>query len=466
MVLGPRDKSCQFTTQSPSGGDFPLFSALMRRTAGGVAALVMALGASAAHAAPPKDAASEGPVLGRPVASTPRPTSAQTPLRACSFREPVCINGANSTPPAILAWALSSLERASRFRGALGLPAPTRPFDLYLTSDVWAGTYADDREAHVPFDSASSFAVLPPPSGREGCRFDAAVARAVASSVALRFDAGVEDASRSMFASYFASLVTPCAPELTEAVDAMQRAPERAFIDDSEGLAASGSFLFPAFLDEQLSGSAPTILFASLLDVATQKTPAPAFTFENEPDIFDALRTNAHDRNSTFDGLLVDFAIARAFVGSRDDGQHMRDVRLFGDAGRVRFDWSIPFESLPRRLAPMRPIEPLGATYLWVDLANAPKGAAITFAADWEMLSLFRWAILKIDKDGAEAGRVDVAGIYGDVHAEREILGLDNLAGLLIVGTNIGSPDRSHPFDPDDEAPYPPHSYLVSLFKQ
>jgi hypothetical protein len=143
---------------------------------------------------------------------------------------------------------------------------------------------------------------------------------------------------------------------------------------------------------------------------------------------------------------------------------HLSGVERFGDFGRVRFEWSVPFGSLPRRLAPTRPLEPTGATYLWVDCADAPAGAELTFVADWELPSIFRWSLIKVDKSGAESGRVDIAGVYGDSHVERSVVGLGGLAGLLIVGVNGGSTDRAHPFDPD-EAPYMPHSYTVTLAK-
>ena len=34
--------------------------------------------------------------------------------------------------------------------------------------------------------------------------------------------------------------------------------------------------------------------------------------------------------------------------GSRSDGMHMTGTERFGDFGRVRFEWAIPFTSLPR----------------------------------------------------------------------------------------------------------------------
>jgi hypothetical protein len=52
--------------------------------------------------------------------------------------------------------------------------------------------------------------------------------------------------------------------------------------------------------------------------------------------------------------------------------------------------------------------------------------------------------------------------MFGTTHVERTVVGLDGLTGLLIVGVNAGSSDRSHPFDPDAQ-PLMPHSYTVTL---
>jgi hypothetical protein len=165
---------------------------------------------------------------------------------------------------------------------------------------------------------------------------------------------------------------------------------------------------------------------------------------------------------STFDTLLLEFAVARAFVGDRSDGAHLVGTERYGAAGRVRFEWTVPFGSLPRRLAPGAPIAPTGATYLWIDLGGAPLNAELTFVADWEVPAVFRWSLVKVDRRGAERGRVDIPGVFGSTHAERTVVGLDELAGIVVVGINAGSDDRSHPFDPSEQ-PLMPHGYTVTL---
>jgi hypothetical protein len=418
--------------------------------------------------APPAEETVEVPV-GRDMApARGRPDPAELPVVACSFREPVCVHAATTTPGASVLATLGGAERAMKVFDALGFPRPlpdgqlggSPAYDIYLVAGAEPATTIDLDSSIGDHDSASAFTVLPPLPWA-GCDADLAAARSVAQAMVMRLDAGAEAGAVVMGSSYLADLAAgPCPAEIA-LVDDFQREPERALtaydIDD-----ASGSMLFPWYLDDVYAAGAPGSIILGFLTIATQKTPPGSFTWHNEPDLFDALRATMKNRGSSIDQLLLDFAVARAFVGSRSDGLHpLGDTARFGDAGRVRFEWSVPFSSLPRRLAPGTPIDPTGATYLWLDLASAPPGAELTFAADWELPSLFRWCLLKIDKKGGEAGRVEVAGVYGSSHAERSVVGLDGLAGVLVVGMNAGSMVRSHPFDPDE--PYLAHAYTVTL---
>jgi hypothetical protein len=287
------------------------------------------------------------------------------------------------------------------------------------------------------------------------------VAQGVGQAIALGFDAGAEDGALSMAASYFASLAADCPAVEIPAIDDFQAHPERSFAAGDPSR-PDGALLFPWFLDDTLGAGGPGRVMMGLVAMAAQRTPPGSWEYRNEPDVFDVLRTTMRARGSSLENLLLDFAVARAFVGSRSDGAHLADVERFDDAGRVRFEWAVPFTTLPRRLAPLAPVEATGMTYVWVDLTGAPPGAELTFAADWELPSLFRWALVKVDKNGAEAGRIDVAGVFGASHAERTVMGLDGLAGVLVAGVNIGSVDRSHPFDPDEQ-PLMPHGYTVTL---
>lgn len=446
-------------------------SGLSRISRGASLALAFAASVTAALLAP--SAAASEPIAGPPRDAVARPDAGPTP--ACSFIVPVCIHSSPTTP----AWAarsvLAAAEAALSGYRALGLPMPLPDagrgggprWDVYITPpDVYTSaglTVADPETEPRRFDEAAAFTLLPEPS-TWGCDLGFLVARHAAEALLLGLDAGVERGVLAASASYLASIVAPCAAVEAPAVDAFQAEPHRAITGPRPG-AADGALLFPMYLEEESGSGDPGRLVTSLVAIASQRTDPASPAWQNEPDVFDALRSSTRFRRGSLDDLLLGFAVDRAFVGDRSDGQHLAATDLYGKAGRVFFEWSVPYASLPRRLAPAgaRALEPTGATYLWLDLAGAPADAEITFVADWELPAVFRWSLVKVDRSGAEAGRIDVAGIFGASHAERTLVLREELAGLIVVGAFTGSLDRSRPFDPD-AAPFMPHAYEVTLY--
>ena len=433
---------------------------ISRLLCGGALAAALAAGAPALAAGRPR------------VSPVQRPELAATPIEACSFQLPICVHAPTAVSPQATLAALAELEHAWRAYTALGLPAPLddgslgggHAFDAYLLRAGEARAGWDALPAAGTPDQTSAFAVLPPPRGKwRGCAAASDAARVLAQAIALRLDAGVDEGSLAMASSYLASLVAPCGALETSAVDDFQRAPEREIVAASpEGM--DGSLLFPMFLDDRYGSGGPAAVVTSLLGVSGQHTDPEAPEWSTEPDLFDALIVAEKDRGMEPGDVLLEFAIARAFAGNRSDGAHLSDADRFGAAGRVRMEWAVPWASLPRRLAPVRPIEPTGASYVWLDLEGAAPGADLTFVAEWELPVPFYWALVKVDKEGREAGRVEIASIFGATRAERTVVGLDGLAGVLVVGVNGGHIDRVNTYDPDDR-PHEPHSYTVTLVK-
>lgn len=469
MVLGLGARACQIGRRRARGTALAAFVGACVAGAGPALAGSLLDSPAASAEKPPAPADDEGRPTGREVASTrERPDPAAVPVVACSFEEPVCVRAAKSVNGRSVLSTLRHAEDALRGYRALGLPPPlpragASTYDIYLLpAEARALTVGELTPSSDTWDRAAAFTILPPPP-RDGCAAAFTVAQSLAHAIGLRFDGGAEDGALAMASSYLASLVAPCPNVELAAVDDFQRHPERTFAAGDPDR-PDGALLFPWFLDDHLGRGTPGAVITSLLALAAQKTPPGSLEWKNEPDIFDALRVTMKSRNSALDQLLLDFAVARAFVGSRSDGGHLGDVERFGAFGRVRFEWSVPYDSLPRRLAPGAPIETTGMTYLWVDTSSAPPGSELTFVADWELPAVFRWALVKVDKNGAEAGRFDVGGLFGASHAERTVVGLDGLAGVMVVGVNAGSMDRSHPFDPDEQ-PGMPHAYTVMLVK-
>lgn len=393
--------------------------------------------------------------------------------RVCSLRRPVCVHGPAST--AQLRRTLRVAEQSLDGLAALRLPLPRDDFasgggpelDVYLVPGTERARATVDL-AHVDatWDLAAAFVVAPPPRA-SGCLEDAQLAAAVAHAAVLGRDAGVERALGAAVATHVASLVAPCDAEETAAVDELQRSPERGMEGDpADPSSARGAALFLAWMEERYGSGRPGELAMALVAAAPQRTPADSLVFRNEPDVVDVLRANARAGGSPPWGeLLRDFAVTRAFIGSRSDDAHMRDVARFGELGRVRFDWSVTWASLPRRLAPARPLLPTGASYVWIDLKDAPGGVALTLVAEWEPPVSFRWAVVKIGREGEERGRLEPPTPMGATTVQQSLPDLHDLAGLIVVGVNEGGFSALDAHDPDD-GPFAGQGYELTLHPQ
>jgi hypothetical protein len=433
-------------------------------------------GSSPAPAAPTSGADPHlptGPVyfsaIQRPEASSYAP--------ACSFRQPVCVHSRRGLAAAVVLATLTELERASAMLvDTLGLPRPladgraggSPAFDLYLVPARSAAlesapiaTARDDPDPG-PFDRASAFALVRE-DAPAGCLRSNWVARAFASASSFGIDAAEAAAIREGNAAYLAELVAPCGTVTTALIDEFQAHPERALTMPGPA-GTAGGMAFSWYLDASLGSTTPGIVPTALSIVSGQRTEMGSLRWNNEPDIYDALRSTLKARSppSTLADFWIDFAIARLFMGSRDDGVHFPETAFAGSAGRVRFEWRVPFASLPRRLSPEHPIDPTGATYIWIDLEGAPANARLVIRAEWEAPVPFRWALVRIATDGAEVSRVLVTSQQKATSAEKNLDALEGLAGVAVVGVNVGDLALDDPFDPD-HAPYEPHGYVLTI---
>jgi hypothetical protein len=364
---------------------------------------------------------------------------------------------------------------ASRFTGGVGLPRPLGDgalgggpgFDVYLVapttpalSEAWVKT-ARDEPSPGALDRASAFALLRADLGA-GCLRRNLLARAWASAVGWRVDAGEDPVLRESVAAYLAELAEPCGAVTTDLVDDFQAHPERSIAAAGEAGPAA-AMAWPWYLDVALGSGSPGALPFALAVMGAQRTPIGRWDWENEPDMFDVLRGVLKSRTPpvALGDTLLDFGVTRLFMGARNDGVHFPESAFTGSFGRVRFDWSIDYASLPRRLSPEHPIDPAGATYVWIDLRSAPPGARLALRMEWEAPVVFRWALVRVRPDGSEASRVVVTPQQRSTSAEKNLDDLGGLDGVAIVGVNTGDLGLDDPFDPD-LAPYEPHSYVLT----
>jgi hypothetical protein len=400
--------------------------------------------------------ASEDPYQRRVIPALSRPADAK--LRACSFREPACVHTVGKVPIAHVLPALSALENAVRGLRALGLEPPrdggagsNQAFDLYLVPSGGAAAWSEPRLYGRGLDRINAFGVAAV-DGLRGCALASEVARVSAQAALLDLDAAISEGTLAMQSSHLASLIAPCAELEAAALDRFQRGPELALTQGSRER-FEGSMLFSSYLDQEHGKDQPAGVMTGLVALGTQATPDNATYWNNEPDVFDLLRRFLPASDLTLGDVLADFAVARAFVGSRSDGQHLGDTERFGLFGRVRFDWAVPYASLPRRLAPRAPIQPTGSTYVWVDTSKAAADRGLVADIQWETSFVYQWSAVRVDREGRELGRMTSGGVFGKDRAQLTVESLNGAAGLLLVGVSLGHDDRSSAFDPESGAP-------------
>jgi hypothetical protein len=270
-----------------------------------------------------------------------------------------------------------------------------------------------------------------------------------------------------------------------DAAEAFQARPERAVCDarvgapgngaeDPEETGAStsdserfldGAALFWGRVDWAY-GRGPGAIITAAWALAPTRTEVGAQRWHDEPDAFDVLRVSfrgALSTGSTIHDLLLDTAIARAFMGSAEDGLHQPETRALGDAARVPTDWDVAWPTQPKRLATRAPVHPSGASYLVVRRAGAPPGARLRVEIVWEEHALFRWAFVKMDASGRELGRVIIPARERATEAQMTLVDIDGADRIMLVGVNVGDP--AYRFDPDDEI-WEPHSWLVTIAEE
>jgi hypothetical protein len=306
---------------------------------------------------------------------------------------------------------------------------------------------------------------------RSGAAFGALLEReaalCVGEALASTLDAGETPGARRAFALELWWITGKKTSLDVQIIDDAQRRPSAPLAIDAEPESnAVGRFaMLLDMLETSRSAAGPGVLSASMLSAAGSRTPAASPTFDNEPDVFDVLRHSVEEELPRYADLMVDFALKRALAGDRDDGTRLPGLAFAGSFARPHFDWVIPFSSLPRRVLSGTPVAPSGAQLIWLELDDAPLGAAIGFRAEWEAPVAFQWRILAVDREGKDVRRIDVPFQESAQNADARVLRLDSVKALIIAGVNLGGVDLAHPFDPDIR-PFEPSActvYLVSM---
>jgi hypothetical protein len=403
-------------------------------------------------------------------ATEPRPGVSAS---RCSFTRPVCVHATSAAAQDSLADALLALEQAyERIVLSLRLPAllgdggagGTDALDWYLAAAPAELTATEEALLPGRMDAAPAFCRSGTASG---ALLERQAALCIGGALASTLDAGESPSTRQALALELWWITGSKTTLDVQAIDDAQRHPEQSLAEDREPREANSSrfALLLDMLETTRSAASPGVLSASMLSAAASRTPPAASAFDDEPDVFDVLRHSLDEELPRYADLMVDFALRRAFAGDRDDGTRLPSLAFAGAFARPNFDWVIPFSTLPRRVLSGLPISPGGAELIWIELDDAPLGAAIGFRAEWEAPVAFQWRILLVDRDGRDVRRIDVTFQERARTADARVLRLDGAKALVIAGVNLGGIDLAYPFDPDIR-PFEPSActvYLVTM---
>jgi hypothetical protein len=368
--------------------------------------------------------------------------------------------------PLVLEW-LSAAEDAYRLLvGALELPEPAwgprarSRVDLYITRT--------SRRAEAFYDSpwlesdrSSGYCLVPEePMNAKRDALDC-----IAHAIGFGLDVAETPHARQSYAALLSRAALGPSAEDQASLDRLQQNTHLSLAPRQAGEPFRASPLLFEYTERSLASAPPGEVITSLLSLSRSDTPSEGPRFDNEPDWLDVLRRSVGEQPSDLARWLGQFAMSRALLGrERVPRGPLQFSDFDGEWARARYEWRLPFSSLPRRVAPLRPIEPLGTTFIWVDLDTITLGATLGFRAEWEPPAAFQWMLVAIDGDGREMTRLEIPFVEGAHRAEKTWVNFEAARAVIVVGVNLGGVDASHPFDPDYE-PWEPHGYTVYLAK-
>jgi hypothetical protein len=373
------------------------------------------------------------------------------------MRSPVCVHASSATPGDVVAstrvafataWALA-IETMRVPRPLLdGAGGGDPRLDVYLVPSV-ADAIAigrDPIDRLVDRDAAPAFVMFDEHIAREsGCALSYHAARAIVRASAMGLDAAETPNLVDGFARRVADIVAPC-PSLSDRLVAETQAqPWRT-------TGAGSYYLLARTLDRQY-GQGFAAITPALLSMATNHrgiiVPAAddefgPVHFHNDTTALDVLSLTLIDAHTSLDELLLEVASARAM-----------------DPIAPAFEWAIPVSTLPRRLAVRRGIEPMGMTFVKIDLDAQPKNDGVEIDVAWDGGAKFVWKVLKLDAAGKKIGEVLVPPLETTRKITIDVRRLNGAKSLVLCGVNVGDPIRLfHP----DESIGPGRAYEVGIY--
>jgi hypothetical protein len=316
--------------------------------------------------------------------------------------------------------------------------------DVYVDGDDVA-IGRDPLDRTLDRDAAPAFILIDPRLvAAGGCELKSNATRAIVRASAMALDVAETPLIVDGLARRIGELAAPCSdPTFAD----LQNKPFRAITSS-----AAGTALFARTLDQQYGQGYGAVVPAVLSMAMNHRgiiVPQPddelgPAHFHNDVTVFDVLSTSLKDAASSLDSVFLDVATARALHTTPP-----------------AWEWVVPVSTLPRRFAIRRGIEPMGMTFVKIDLDVTPKNDGVELDLSWDMGSRFLWHVLKLDSAGKKVGDVPVAPLETTRKITIDVRRLAGVRYVVLEGVNTGDPLR--PFHPD-EPPSHARGYELGIF--
>ena len=272
-------------------------------------------------------------------------------------------------------------------------------------------------------------------------------------------------AVRESHAAYLAELVAPCGTVTAELIDEFQAHPERALTPPGAAGSAVRHGTRRGTSTLRSAVGAPGVVPAALGVISGQRTRAGSLRWDNEPDLYDALRSTLKARTppSTHRRFLDRVRHCAALHGLARRRRPFPGDGLCRERGAdsFRLERAVRFAAAP---LVARTAHRSDRRHVHLDRPRrrAPQDASRVSQSNGKRRCRFGGRSCGSRADGTETSRVLVTAQQKATSAEKNLDALDGLSGVAVVGVNVGDLALDDPFDPD-HAPYEPHSYVLTV---
>jgi len=375
--------------------------------------------------------------------ATPRPDRAEVVSR--SPYALVAVHADRTVSDDAVRRARAALEHARARLDALGWPRPVSDgglgggpeLDLYVTSALPSGAYADGLVPWTYLDRASVFAVLTP--AVPDALLDACVTEAYAEAMLLSADPAEAQAWRRATAAWLTWELTGrfgC----DDAVHDQQAEPFRSWVAGATDRGAGGA-MWLAFLSGRHDGDGGHFV-RDVWALATQRT-WEGVELRADPDLWSAIETAVELSGDRLLDNVEALALLRWFVG-----RHGRaDWPLAAVDGDARVPVDRTMTRVPTKVSSRTPLQSFGSAYV---VMEAPAWEGATALRAWLRGEYgVRWSLVaaQLDARGNEVQRMGAPPTGVTPHAYLPIEIDEATAAILFVVTNLsnGLPDADEP---------------------